>query len=83
MVVRTLAFVIVRRVLGLVGLGCAPDARVKGSTWQIGVPRVMPWRQVGSVRVVSGWPQGVWYVASVAASRWFLSTLAAIGLFRR
>ena len=27
MVVRTLAFVIVRRVLGLVGLGPAPDAR--------------------------------------------------------
>jgi hypothetical protein len=27
MVVRTLAFVIVRRVLGLVGLGPAPDAK--------------------------------------------------------
>ena len=27
MVVRTLAFVIVRRVLGLVGLGSAPDAK--------------------------------------------------------
>src|SRR3954452_6198776 len=27
MVVRTLAFVIVRRVLGLVGLGCAPDVK--------------------------------------------------------
>ncbi len=27
MVVRTLAFLIVRRVLGLVGLGCAPDAK--------------------------------------------------------
>jgi len=27
MVVRTLAFVVVRRVLGLVGLGSAPDAK--------------------------------------------------------
>jgi hypothetical protein len=35
MVVRTLAFVIVRRVLGLVGLGPAPDAK----DIEIGVPR--------------------------------------------
>jgi len=35
MVVRTLAFVIVRRVLGLVGLGPAPDVE----DVEIGVPR--------------------------------------------
>jgi hypothetical protein len=35
MVVRTLAFVVVRRVLGLVGLGQAPDAK----DIEIGVPR--------------------------------------------
>jgi hypothetical protein len=35
MVVRTLALVVVRRVLGLVGLGAAPDAK----DIEIGVPR--------------------------------------------
>jgi hypothetical protein len=35
MVVQTLAFVIVRRVLGLVGLGSEPDAK----DIEIGVPR--------------------------------------------
>jgi hypothetical protein len=35
MVVRTLALMVVRRVLGLVGLGSAPDAK----DIEIGVPR--------------------------------------------
>jgi transposase InsO family protein len=52
---------------------------LKGTTWRLGIPWVMLWRQGWAGEVVSGWPQGFRHAVLVALGRGSASDVGGDG----